>query len=255
MKHRSWLVAASLALALLASASAQQPAAGATDTLDPDAMAALKKMGEYLRTLKAFQVKCDTVRDDILTDGERVSYSGKVNMLIARPDRMRVEVKSDRQDRMYLYDAKNLTIWAGRLGYYATIPAPPTLAELDDRLVNKYDIELPLRDLFYWGTEKASDASITAATDIGPGDVEGVTCEHYAFRQPGADWQVWIQLGDYPLPRKMIITTTTDDARPVYSNTMTWNLAPSYNEDAFKFDPPAGAGKITVAEVKSAAGK
>ena len=89
-------------------------------------------------------------------------------------------------------------------------------------------------------------------TDFGPGVVEGVTCEHYAFRQPGLDWQVWIQLGDHPLPRKLVLTTTTDDARPQHTSVLTWNLAPSYSEDAFVFDPPADAHKIVFAEVKDA---
>ena len=52
---------------------------------------------------------------------------------------------------------------------------------------------------------------------LGLSDVGGITCEHYAFRQPGLDWQVWIQLGDHPLPKKLVLTTTTDDARPQHT--------------------------------------
>jgi hypothetical protein len=45
------------------------------------------------------------------------------------------------------------------------------------------------------------------------------TCEHYAFRQEGLDWQIWIQ-GDYPLPRKFVIRTLTDDARPQHTSNL-----------------------------------
>jgi hypothetical protein len=89
---------------------------------------------------------------------------------------------------------------------------------------------------------------ITVASDIGPGVVEGVTCEHYAFRQPGVDWQIWIQNGSYPLPRKLVITTMTDEARPQFSSVYTWNLAPSFNDAAFTFDPPDDAKRIGFAE-------
>jgi hypothetical protein len=57
-------------------------------------------------------------------------------------------------------------------------------------------------------------------------------------------WQVWIQSGAYPLPRKLVITTMSDDARPEHTAVYTWNLAPSFNEAAFVFEPPAGAGRV-----------
>ena len=85
-----------------------------------------------------------------------------------------------------------------------------------------------------------SSDGITAAMDVGPSDVGGTTCEHYAFRQEEIDWQIWIQMGDHPLPRKLVITTKTDEARPQHTAVYTWNLAPSYNDPAFEFDPPAG---------------
>jgi hypothetical protein len=254
MRFRIGWVAVALAVGTTAGAMAQTSAAGSAD-IDPDAMAALQKMGEYMRTLRAFQVHCDTVREDVLTDGQKVSFHGKVDLLVSRPDRLREDIKGDLHQRLYLYNGKNVTIWAGLLGYYTTVPAPPTLRELADRLADKYGIELPLEDLFYWGTDQSKVSAITAATDIGPGDVEGVTCGHYIFRQPGVDWQIWIQLGDYPLPRKFIITTMTDEARPQYSNTMTWNLAPSFNDAAFQFDPPPGSHKISIAELPASSGK
>ena len=77
------------------------------------------------------------------------------------------------------------------------------------------------------------------------------TCEQYAFRQEGIDWQIWIQLGEFPLPRKLVIRTLTDDAKPQHSEVLTWNLAPSFSEDAFTFVPPAGVNRITIAEIKA----
>ena len=129
--------------------------------------------------------------------------------------------------------------------------APPTLVELADQLEAKYNIELPLVDLFRWGNRSES-ATITSARDIGPSECGGSTCEHYAFRQPGLDWQIWIQNGDYPLPRKIVLTTTTDEARPQYSAAYTWNLAPSFDASAFTFVPPRDAHRITIQEADQA---
>ena len=237
-----------------ARASAAPAAAAATATSpdeeierDPDAITALENMSTYLRALKAIQVHAVTSRDEVLEDGQNVTFSGTVDMIAERPNRLRAEVVTDKQDRMYFADGKTFSVWARRVNYYATIPAPPTLRELSDTLTDRYNLELPVADLFYWGEGKSTEG-IVGASDLGTSQVDGTTCEHYAFRQEGADWQLWIQQGDYPLPRKLVITTTTDPARPRFSSVITWNLAPSYNDAAFTFDPPKDAKKIALAE-------
>jgi hypothetical protein len=225
------------------------PADPANPQRDADAIAALERMGAYLRGLKSFQVRSETSRDEVLTDGQNVEFDGVTDIIVERPNRIRAEVTNDKQQRMYFGDGKTFSVWAQRVNYYATIPSPPTLAELADTLADKYDLELPLADLFYWGDKKNTD-DIRGAMDIGPSQVDGVTCEHYAYRQDGADWQVWMQLGAHPLPRKLVISTTTDAARPKFAAKLTWNLAPSYDDAAFTFTPPRNAKKITLSEAQ-----
>jgi hypothetical protein len=222
----------------------QEADAKDASAIDPDAVDAVKKMSAYLHTLKSFQITDDVTQDEVLDDGLIVQHNSQVNYLTARPNRLRIEVTSDDQHRLYFYDGKNLTVWGRLVNYYATVPAPPTIGELLDQASEKYDIELPLYDLYNWGTKDDDINKIKTAVDVGPGAVDGVTCEHYAFHQEGVDWQIWIQLGEFPLPRKLVITTLTDDARPQHSDTLTWNLAPSFNDAAFVFDPPADAKRV-----------
>jgi hypothetical protein len=221
-----------------------KPDANAASNIDPDAIDAVKKMAAYLHTLKSYQIIDDVTQDDVLEDGLIVQSTSKVDYLLARPNRMRIEVTSDERHRLYLYDGKNFTVWARLVNYYATVPAPSTIGELFDKVMDKYDIELPLYDLYNWGNRDEDINKIKTAVDIGPSAVNGVTCEHYAFHQEGVDWQIWIQLGEFPLPRKLVITTLTDDARPQHSDTLTWNLAPSFNDGAFAFDPPPDAKRV-----------
>jgi hypothetical protein len=237
---------------VLARSGAQADSTG-LPAIDPGAMEALDKMGAYLRTLNSFQVWAEVTTDNVLDDGQTIQFSSKVNLVAARPNRMRVEVTDDDGHRFFYFDGKNFTIFGQVVNYYATVPAPATLALLADDLNDKYGIELPLYDLFEWGTNGANIKKIKAADDIGPSAVDDVTCEQYAFRQEGVDWQIWIQLGEFPLPRKLVIRTLTDDAKPQHSELLTWNLAPSFSENAFTFDPPADARRITIAEVKAAA--
>ena len=254
MRRREYLGAVLATAMVVAAAPAHaQTTAAAKPAIEPGAMAALQSMGAYLRTLKTFQVEAVTTNEDVLEDGLKTQYAGTVNILARMPDRLRADVSNERVDRMYLYDGKSFTLFAKRLNYYATVPAPPTIGQLAEKLDENYGIGVPLSDLFRWGTPGWSTEGITAARDLGPSDVLGTTCQHYAFRQDDIDWQIWIQKGDNALPRKLVITTKTDEARPQTSAVYTWNLAPSFNDAAFTFDPPAGAGKVVLAEIKAAA--
>lgn len=221
--------------------------------VNPGAMAALQGMGAYLRTLKSFQVEVATTDEDVLDDGQRIQYAGTTRILARMPNGLLAEVANDRHERTYVYDGKTFTLLAKRLNYYATVPAPPTVGQLASTLDEKYDVSVPIVDLFRWGTTDWSTKGITGAIDVGPSTVEGVTCQQYAFRQADIDWQIWIQKGDYPLPRRLVITTKTDEARPQHTAEYKWSLAPSFNDAAFAFNPPEGASKVLLAKAAAAA--
>ena len=141
------VVIMSFSLSLSAqSSSAQKPA-----DIDPGAMATLSRIGAYLRTLNTFQVKSVQTTDDVLDNGQTIQSDTVVDVLAARPNRLRVEITSDDKHRLFFYDGKNFTIFVQLINYYATVPAPPTIAELIDKLDEKYGIEMPLVDLFLMG--------------------------------------------------------------------------------------------------------
>jgi hypothetical protein len=227
--------------------------AAQTEAIDTAATAALSRMASYLSTLDAFQVKAVTTTELVLADGQKVTMSATADVLADRPNKLRLDIGGDRRQRLIVYDGANFTLWAPKFEYYATAPAPATLYEFVDKLEDHYNIELPLVDLIRWGSSGSRLQEITAASMIGPAQIEGVTCDQFIFRQDGLDWQIWIQRGDFPLPRKVILTTTTDDARPQFTAVYTWNLAPSFNDEAFTFIAPKGASRIPFTEFATTA--
>jgi hypothetical protein len=226
-------------------------AADTTDKIDPDAMEALNKMGAYLRSLKAFQVTAEVTDEEVLPDGQKLQFGSLAELIAEKPNHLRVDVNSDRKHRVFFFDGKTFTLYAPRPRFYATVDAPATIAEMANQLESKYGIDLPFVDLFRWGTPESGAEDIKDATDIGASQVDGVTCEHYAFRQSGLDWEIWIQQGDFPLPRKIVLTTMTDDARPQHVSRYTWNLAPSMNAATFAFAPTKDDKKIALAELRA----
>ncbi len=52
---------------------------------------------------------------------------------------------------------------------------------------------------------------------LGIHEAAGVPCHHLAFEQATIDWQLWIDAGKDPLPRKLVITYKTEDEVPQYT--------------------------------------
>jgi hypothetical protein len=235
-------------LLVAAPATAAPPAAAPTapmkQTRDPRAIAALESMGAFLRSLTTMRILGETITDDVLGDNQKVQYSGMVELTARRPDRMRANVISDRKNEQIFYDGKQFTVYQPSLGYYASFAAPPTLAGLIDIAEKRYGLDLPLVDLFAWGTERSRPADILTATHVGTSTIKGTGCDHYAFHQADVDWQVWIQQGARPLPRKLVITTITERSQPEYSVVYTWDLAPAVSDQFFTFTPPPGTHRI-----------
>ncbi len=219
---------------------------GSNPAVDPNVVKALDKMGAYLRTLTAFEVESTNSTDEVLDTGQKVQFDGTARLQARKPNKLHAEVKTDRKHRELFYDGKTFTLFGRRVNYYATVPAPPTLRELAIELAERYGIEVPLVDLFFWGSQDDRHSDLRSAIDLGPSTIGGTECEQYALREEGVDWQVWIQKGDTPLPRKLVITTTSDPAQPQYVSVLKWNLTPKFDEATFSFSPPQGAMRIVL---------
>ncbi len=230
----------------------QQPAAAASaPAVNPAVVAALERMGGFLRKQQSLEVRGEALTDDVLPSGQKVQLADAITLKVRRPDRLRAEVHSDRKTLQFFFDGKTFTMYGPRSGYYTRVAAPPTIRDLIEELSERYAIEMPLADLFYWGTDKSGVANITGAVDMGSDSVAGVKCQHYAFRQPDVDWQLWIQHGEEPLPRKLIVTNVREPTQPQYQVVINWMLNARFDDAQFAFTPPKGAMPVALEEVRS----
>ena len=69
------------------------------NVINPDAIAALKNMGLYLRSLKSFSVRAESTTDEVLESGQKIQFGSTVNLKARLPDRLRMDIKSDVKER------------------------------------------------------------------------------------------------------------------------------------------------------------
>ncbi len=234
-------------------APATKPATDEAPAIEPGVLEALDKMGAHLRTLNMFTLQVDGTLDEVLLSGQKLQFGGKLTYKYRKPNGLFLNQDTDRQQRQFFFDGKTFTLYSPRMHYYASAPAPATVKELISDLQTKFGIELPVADLFLWGTDAAKVSAIKTAIDVGPARINGAVCEQFAFRQEGVDWQLWIRQGDKPLPCRLVITTTDDDAKPQYAATFSWDTSTTVPESAFTFTAPKDARRIRFATMDATA--
>lgn len=256
-RHMAWttcLLLASLPAAHAATRVATQPPpaaapAAAQPERDPEALAALDRMGAALRALKQFSLVSQASTEVVLEDGQKIELDGTVTYKVRAPNQLFLELSSDRQLRQLYFDGKQLSLYSPRLKYYAQVDGlEATIADLVDAAATRYGIEMPLADMFLWGTDKAPRSAIRGALHVGGGLVDGEAIEQYAFQQDQVDWQIWISKAT-SLPKKLIITALDDPALPQYRAELHWNTRGTLKDSVFAFTPPAGAVRIKLVPV------
>lgn len=234
-----------------ATAAPAAPAAPAANPVDPASIQALKDMGAYLQTLGRFRTSTSLMGERVLADGQKLLHTASATVDVQRPDRIRARMWSVRSEREIIYDGKTVTLFFPAQKYYSSVEFSGTNGELVKKLEERYGFEVPLSDLFLWGTPAAPVDKIESAMNAGQDLIGNDLCDHYAFRQGDFDWQIWIATGAKPLPRKLVITNRGDEARPQSVSVMDWNLNPAFKEATFRFTPPKGATKIEFVPAKT----
>lgn len=240
------LMALTLAVPVLHAETAQPASTGQATVaaINPAAIQALKDMGNDLQALKRFKVATELNGERVLADGQKLQHSASAIVYADRPNKMRARMISARNERELVYDGTTVTLYAPAQKSYSTTTFSGSLDELVNRLEQRYGIDVPLSDLFSWGTPLAPLDKIESAMNAGQALVGGDLCDHYAFRQGSIDWQIWISAGSKPLPRKLVITNRADEARPQSIQLFDWNLKPGFKDAVFRFTPPRGATAI-----------
>lgn len=218
-----------------APAAVPAPAAG---VVEPETMAALDRMGATLRSLQRFTVQSEATAEQVFPNGEKIHVPARTKYSINMPNQMNVDFVSDSGQRVLRYDGKVMTFSDTKSRKYVRFPVSGSVVDVFNRLEDDFGIELPLREMFLWGSEASDVEPPYSARYIGDTMIGGDPVSHYAIRQTGLDWQIWLDKGDKPLPRKLVITSNDEPSLPQFIARFTWNTAPDFAADTFSTAAP-----------------
>ena len=106
---------------------------------------------------------------------------------------------------------------------------------------------IPLADFLYDDPYLRMTEGILRGAYLGIHQAAGVDCHHVAFEQDTVDWQLWVDAGERPLPRRLVITYKTEHGVPQYAVTFhEWNLEPVLPDELFVLEIPEDAREVSV---------
>ena len=242
------LVAASIAAAQEPPPPPVEPdLAPAARLVEPRADQLVRQMSDRLAKAAAFAVEAEEVYDEVPDQSPRVQLTAIRRAVVRRPDRFAGDVSGDALNRSFWYDGKTLTALDKEQNVWTSGAVPPTIDGALDWAFDTTGTVVPLADFAYADVYARLMEGVERGVYLGIHEAGGVPCHHLSFEQATIDWQLWIDAGPEPLPRKLVIAYKTEDEVPQYSVTFRkWNLQASVPDELFRFEPPEGARRVEI---------
>lgn len=219
--------------------------AAAPPGVDEHALRILRDMGTFLSSASAFSFEAELEYDAVMADGQKILYGARNRMWIRRPDRMRAYYVGDERESRVVYNGRTIIVHDLGRNVYATTQVPPKIGEALDVVFDRFGFSVPIADFLYEDPAEVLLASVDDGYYAGRHAVDGVFCHHLAFTQEAIDWQIWIEDGPQPVPRKLVITYKSEPGSPQYiARIGSWDFEPRLSESFFEYRPPADAGEI-----------
>jgi len=215
---------------------------------DGDPRKILKSMSDYMAGQKTLSATYDADIEVLLTpELQKIQFTASGSVLVDRPAGLRATRTGGYADVELVFDGKAATIHNRDGKAFTRIEAPGSLDDLIHRLRAEHMVEVPGADLLLAKSYDQLTDDVLDARHVGRGVVDGVECEHLAFRTSETDWQLWVEAGERPIPRKYVITSKTVAQAPQYTlriRELRTDVRP--DPSAFVFKAPDGTKQVAL---------
>ncbi|MGI9264570.1 MAG: DUF2092 domain-containing protein [Gammaproteobacteria bacterium] len=248
MKLRTQLATTAVAVLLASTTHAQEASVDTSemDEIDPVVLGILKQAADFLVAEKTFGFKSETSYDAIQEDGTSVEFGGSRRVLVARPDRLRIETQKRSGDKgLLLFDGENMWGYSPEQKAYATTAQVGDLDESLDFTVSVLRIKAPLADLLSPQLYETMTDGLVGALYVGQSVVMGTPSHHLLISNDYVDVQLWVAEGDQPLIQRIVITYREEQGQPQFrAQFLKWEMSPGNVESELKFSPPEDSERI-----------
>ena len=207
-----------------------------------------KTMSDYVASQKTLSITFDSDIEVITSNLQKIQFTSSGQVQLSRPDKLRATRTGGYRDVEIVFDGKTLTMNNKDANDFAQIESPGSTDQLIDLLREKHGVTCTRRGSFVLQRLRRHDGGRHRRRANRQGVIDGVECDHLAFRNLDTDWQIWIEAGARPIPRKYVITSKGVAGAPQYTlRIKEWRT--DVPADAFAFKPAQGAKKVALGDL------
>ena len=223
-------------------------------SIDERADSILKEMSTYLQGLPRFAFEAEETFDEVDLRAPRIHLTNIRRIAVQRPDRFAADAEGDTLNRSAWFDGRSITALDKAQNRYVTVELAGTIDDAIELIEGEYGVAMPLADFLYSDPYAVLTEEIVYGEYLGIHRAAGVPCHHLAFAQRRIEWQIWIEAGERPLPRKLAIAYVEEPGTPQYMATINrWSTEPEFPGDLFVFAAPEGAEEMDAAALRKPA--
>ena len=257
------LLAALLGLALLSApgwsaceAKPLAPPPAKQEAPAPDPGKILQQACDLLKNAKQFTFKAEVTDDRVYPGSKKLQFGFDLQAFVNKPDKLRINANGDLENKEFFFNGKTITLYDKPKNAYAVMEAPAGIDGALNQANQEYGLRIALSDLAYTNPCAQMTKGVKHSLYVGQHKVRGVKCHHLAFDRDDMQWQIWIDAGDKPLIRKLLINQKRLPHNPQWTAWFTdWNLAPQLSDSLFAFTPAEKATKTKFVSLKEEAAK
>lgn len=241
------ILAVAVAVVAVPARAVPAPETAATTTAQDAAVRAqLLAMANFMARAPGMRVTMRSDYDAIQADGERIEFGERRQLLMQRPDKLRVEVeRSDGERGTVVFDGRWITAFNARENVYARVKKTGTVDQALVYMVRDLHATLPLARMFTTAFPVDLEKRATSVTLVEECTLFDVPTDHLAVRSAEVDMQIWIAKGPEPLPRRVVITYKNAPGQPEFrADLYDWKITATQDAAAFVFVPPADAEQV-----------
>ncbi len=214
------------AFVIPAIADEHQPAAETADMEQSEGMKKLKAMSDYLKSAKNMSFVVNSFFEERSEEGPAIKRFVSRRIFLQHPDKLVFRAEfDDGTERFGGFDGKNLVIGLPAQKSYTVIPVEGSIDDMIDTLQDEYGISIPITDFLYSDIYEAHKEFIYDAEYVGPRQLFGQSYDQIVVEGHSANWQLWIDATDKPLPIRFIAKFIREPGDPEYMATfLNWKI-------------------------------
>lgn len=222
-----------------------------TQPIEPHVEQVLSRACSLLSSHKMLSYHAEITFDSVLPSLVKLQYSAAMDAAVERPNRLAISYQSDLGAKRIWYNGQTLTIFDPAHMAYASIGVPDTIDAMLAQVANEKNLSIPLKGFDVSDPCEVVHKAVLRSKYVGLNDAGGVDCDHLAFIQQDADWQLWIEHGKKPVPRKIVITYKKLPTQPQWEAVISdWRFDHQLANSFFQPQVPKAAIKTDFIESK-----